>query len=305
LSSQPKKHLILIAGPTAVGKTALSIKLAKKLNCDIISADSRQIYKEISIGTAKPRIQEMDNVKHHFINHLSIHDHYNAGAYERDVIQFLEEYFKSNDYVIMCGGTGLYIDAVCNGIDELNHADVNLRNQIEENYLKNGLLWLQEQIKQLDPEYFEVVDQKNPARLKRALEVCLLSGKKYSEQRTSKIKERKFKSIKILLNEDREKLYQRINKRVDSMMEQGLLNEVKDVYPSKHLNALNTVGYKELFSFLDQEISLEFAIEEIKKNSRRYAKRQLTWFTKTNEYTQFSNKDFDDIYQFILSELKK
>lgn len=295
------KYLIIIAGPTAVGKTALSILLAKKLNCEIISADSRQVYKEMSIGTAKPDAIEMDGIPHHFINHLSVKENYNAGAYERDVIHFLNEYFQTKNCIIMCGGTGLYIDAVCNGMDELNQANFELRKEIEKNFNEFGLSWLQEKVQQLDPEYYKVVDQKNPARLKRALEVCLSTGKKYSDQRTSPSKKRTFIPIKILLNEDREILYQRINKRVDIMMEKGLLNEATELYPLRHLNALNTVGYKELFGYLDGKISLEFAIDEIKKNSRRYAKRQITWFTKTNEYKKYSTKDVDGINETILN----
>lgn len=304
LQNSSNKYLIIIAGPTAVGKTSLSIQLAKKLNCDIISADSRQIFKEMSIGTAKPTIDEMNGVTHHFINHISINENYNAGAFERDVINFLDQYFKTNDYVIMCGGTGLYIDAVCNGMDELIGADIELRQEIENKYNEFGLSWLQEEIKKLDPEYFEVVDQKNPARLKRALEVCLSSGKKYSQQRTSPSKKRNFSPIKILLNEDRETLYQRINKRVDVMMEKGQLNEAKELFHLRHLNALNTVGYKELFDHFDGKISLDFAVDEIKKNSRRYAKRQLTWFTKTKDYKQFRNKEIDAILEYLKSMIK-
>jgi tRNA dimethylallyltransferase len=304
LQNSSNKYLIIIAGPTAVGKTSLSIQLAKKLNCDIISADSRQIYKEISIGTAKPDSLEMDGIRHHFIDHLSINEDYNAGAFERDVIDFLNQYFKKHNYIIMCGGTGLYIDAVCNGMDNLSQINIELRSEIEINYNQFGLTWLQEKVKQLDPEYYSIVDQKNPARLKRALEVCLSSGKKYSEQRTSPSKERNFLPIKILLNEDRQILYERINNRVDLMMEKGLLNEAKQLFHLRHLNALNTVGYKELFEYFDGKTSLDFAIDEIKKNSRRYAKRQVTWFTKTNEYKQFGNKNIEDILVYLNTELK-
>lgn len=304
LQNSSNKYLIIIAGPTAVGKTSLSIQLAKKLNCDIISADSRQIYKEISIGTAKPDSLEMDGIKHHFIDHLSINEDYNAGAFERDVIDFLNQYFKKHNYIIMCGGTGLYIDAVCNGMDNLSQINIELRSEIEINYNQFGITWLQEKVKQLDPEYYSIVDQKNPARLKRALEVCLSSRKKYSEQRTSPSKERNFLPIKILLNEDRQILYERINNRVDLMMEKGLLNEAKQLFHLRHLNALNTVGYKELFEYFDGKTSLDFAIDEIKKNSRRYAKRQVTWFTKTNEYKQFGNKNIEDILIYLNTQVK-
>lgn len=297
---QPK-YLIIIAGPTAVGKTSFSIELAKQLNCEIISADSRQIYNEMSIGTAKPTQEEMKGITHHFINHISIHEHYSVGDFEREVITLLDKYFIKNDFMIMCGGTGLYIDAVCNGIDDLTKVDEAIRSKINSNYNQFGLEWLQEQVKLHDPEYFSVVDQKNPARLKRALEVIEVTGNKFSNQRTALVKKRNFIPIKILLNEERELLYKRINDRVDLMIKNGLIEEAKNLLQHKSLNALNTVGYKELFDYFDGKLNLKEATEEIKKNSRRYAKRQLTWFNKSKEYNIFNVLHKDKILEFIHS----
>ena len=296
------KFLIIIAGPTAVGKTALSIQLAKKLNCDIISADSRQIYKEMNIGTAKPAVDEMEGVTHHFINHISIKEHYTAGDFEREAINLLENYFTTNDYMIMCGGTGLYIDAVCNGMDNLLKVNESIRKKIDLNHNHFGLQWLQEQVKLLDPEYYSIVDRNNPARLKRALEVIESTGIKFSQQRTATQKKRNFIPIKILLNEERTILYEKINKRVDIMISNGLVKEAKELYNHKSLNALNTVGYKELFLFFEGKISLDEATEEIKKNSRRYAKRQLTWFNKTNEYQTYSVNETEKILEYICAK---
>ncbi len=293
------KYLIIIAGPTAVGKTSVSIDLAQKLNCEIISADSRQIYKEMSIGTAKPMQEEMKGITHHFINHISIHEYFTVGDFEREVIRLLDKYFIKNDFIIMCGGTGLYIDAVCNGIDDLAKVDEAIRSKINSNYNQLGLEWLQEQVKLQDPEYFSIVDQKNPARLKRALEVIETTGNKFSVQRTASVKKRNFIPIKILLNDDRELLYERINNRVDLMIKNGLIEEARNLFPHKSLNALNTVGYKELFNYFDGKLDLNEATEEIKKNSRRYAKRQLTWFNKTKDYTVFNVSEKNKILDFI------
>jgi tRNA dimethylallyltransferase len=293
------KYLIIIAGPTAVGKTSVSIDLAQKLNCEIISADSRQIYKEMSIGTAKPMQEEMKGITHHFINHISIHEYFTVGDFEREVITLLDKYFIKNDFIIMCGGTGLYIDAVCNGIDDLAKVDEAIRSKINSNYNQLGLEWLQEQVKLHDPEYFSIVDQKNPARLKRALEVIETTGNKFSDQRTASVKKRNFIPIKILLNDDRELLYERINNRVDLMIKNGLIEEAGNLFPHKSLNALNTVGYKELFNYFDGKLDLDEASEEIKKNSRRYAKRQLTWFNKTKDYTIFNVSEKNKILGYI------
>lgn len=293
------KTLIVIAGPTAVGKTALSIKLAKQLGTWIISADSRQFYKELSIGTAKPSKNEMQDVPHYFIDNVSITEHYSAGMFEKDVLAFLESYFKTHDTIIMCGGSGMYIDAVCEGMDELTGIDPAVREELNKTVKEKGLKWLQEQVKQHDPEYYKQVDTNNPARLQRALEVCLSSGGPYSAQRKGTKKERPFGIVKILLNTERDKLYKRINARVDEMINLGLLNEVKSVFPQKELKALNTVGYKELFEYLEGKTTLEEAILLIKQNTRRYAKRQLTWFNNSGGYKSFDPTDESGILRFI------
>ncbi|MGZ3865916.1 MAG: tRNA (adenosine(37)-N6)-dimethylallyltransferase MiaA [Bacteroidia bacterium] len=294
-----QKHLLIIAGPTAVGKTALSIQLAGHFNTEIISADSRQIYKEFSIGTAKPSAEEQQGIKHHFIDHISISQNYTAGDFEREVISKLDELFKTHDLVIMCGGSGLFIDAVCNGFDEGLVSDAETKKEINEEYETKGLKWLQDEVQKHDPVYFNSADTNNPHRLMRALEVIRLSGLPFSDFRKNKKAIRNFEPIKILINEDREVLYDKINRRVDIMMENGLLEETKKVYPHKNLNALNTVGYKELFEFLDKRISLEKAVELIKQHSRNYAKRQLTWFRKNSDYEVFGPADHEKIKAYV------
>ncbi len=305
LTDTNKKYLIVIAGPTAVGKTAISIQLAKQLQCDIISADSRQVYKELSIGTAKVSEEEMQGVKHHFLDFKSIKEPYNAGMYEKEVLSFLNKYFKTNNVIIMCGGTGMYIDAVCKGMDEFEPVDERLRTSINESYKQKGITWLQEEVKRLDPTFFGIVDQQNPARLTRALEVCLSTGKPYSEQRKGIAKQREFETIKILLNDNRATLYDRINKRVDIMISQGLLQEAKEVYPARANKALSTVGYKELFDYFDEKYDLGRAVDLIKQNSRRYAKRQLTWFNNDGEYTSFAPTQVNEILEHIIKQLTK
>lgn len=294
-----KKKLIVIAGPTAVGKTALSIELAKYYNCPVISADSRQFYKEMSIGTAKPTIEEMQGVKHYFIDNISIHDTYNVGQYERDAIECIETQFKEHDTLILVGGSGLYINAVLNGVDEFEEIPAEIREQLTKDYNEKGLTFLQEELKIKDEVYYNQVDLNNPQRIMRALEVCIHNKQPYSSFRKKENKERSFNSITILINTEREILYSRINKRVDRMMEQGLLNEVKALYPHKHLNALNTVGYKELFDVIDGKSTLEEAVNMIKQNSRRYAKRQLTWFNHQGEYEMFEPTDLEKIKAYL------
>ena len=286
------KFLIVVCGPTAVGKTALSISLAKKYNSEIISADSRQFYKEMSIGTAKSSKQELKEVKHHFINNISIYNkNYNAGKFEHEVIDFLDQYFLNKDIAVMVGGSGLFINAVCSGFDQFHKHEEN-QISIARTFLNEQKLeWLQNELERLDPEYFAEVDQKNPVRLKRALEIIYTTGKKYSEQRIGKKAERNFISIKIGLNLPREELYQRINERVDRMLEAGLLEEVQKLYINRKLPALNTVGYQELFDYLEDKLSYEQAIELIKQNSRNYAKRQLTWFKKDQNIHWFMPSD--------------
>lgn len=241
----------------------------------------------------------MQGIPHHFIDNVSITEHYSAGMFEKDVIAFLDDHFKTHDTIIMCGGSGMYIDAVCDGMDELTEIKPELREELNKAVKEKGLIWLQEQVKQHDPEYFEQVDKNNPARLQRSLEICLSTGLPYSVQRKGTKKERPFKTIKILLNTDREKLYNRINKRVDEMMQQGLLNEVKSVFQHKELKALNTVGYKELFDHIAEKTSLEEAVSLIKQNTRRYAKRQLTWFNNSGGYQTFDPTDKKGILEFI------
>ena len=294
-----KKNLIVIAGPTAVGKTALSIELAKFYNCPIISADSRQFYKEMSIGTAKPTKEEMQNVPHYFIDNISIHDTYNVGQFEREAIDFIKTLFKDHKHLILVGGSGLYINAILNGVDEFEEIPAHIREQLIKDYEEKGLIYLQEELKLKDEVYYNQVDLNNPQRIMRALEVCIHNNKPYSSFRNKEKKQRSFDTINILINTDREALYHRINKRVDIMMQNGLLEEVKSLYPYKHLNALNTVGYKELFDFIDNKCTLEEAVNLIKQNSRRYAKRQLTWFNHQGDFETFEPTDLEKLKAYL------
>ena len=294
-----KKNLIIIAGPTAVGKTALSIELAKHYSCPIISADSRQFYKEMSIGTAKPSVEEMQGITHYFIDNISIHDTYNVGQYDRDAIECIEHLFKEHDTLLLVGGSGLYINAVINGVDEFEEIPAEIREQLIKDFEEKGLSFLQEELKSKDAVYYNQVDLNNPQRMMRALEVCIHTQKPYSSFRKKEKKERSFNTINLLINTEREVLYQRINKRVDKMMNQGLLEEVKSLYPNKHLNALNTGGYKELYDFMDGKITLEEAVNLIKQNSRRYAKRQLTWFNHQGDFESFEPSDLEKIKAYL------
>ena len=272
-----KNKLIVIEGPTGVGKTAYAIGVAKKLKTEIISADSRQFYKELNIGVARPSEEELAAVKHHLIAHIGIEDYYSVSKFETDVLALLEDLFQTHETVVMVGGSGLYVNAVCNGIDELPDPDEQLREDIKRLYETQGIEALRAQLKILDPVFYNQIDLANHKRLQRALEVCLQTGKPYSELRTNTKKTRDFEIERMALNRDKNELYDRINLRVDVMIQNGLLEEAKNLYPFKHLNALNTVGYKELFEHFDEKISLEQAITDIKTHSRRYAKRQLTW----------------------------
>ncbi len=294
-----KPILIVIAGPTAVGKTVLSIELAKFYQCPIVSADSRQFFKEMSIGTAKPTELEMSNVPHYFINNKSIHETYNAGQYEKEAIKLLATLFKEHNMVILVGGSGLYINAILNGVDEFEEIPLHIREEINEAYKAKGIHYLQKQLKLKDEAYYHQVDLQNPQRLIRALEVCTHTGKPFSTFRNKEKKIRDFDSIHLLINSPREILYERINHRVDVMMQQGLLDEVKNLYPYKHLNALNTVGYKELFDYLDGKLTLERAIDLIKQNTRHFAKRQLTWFKHQGDFENFEPTDIDKIKAYI------
>ncbi|MBF2709110.1 tRNA (adenosine(37)-N6)-dimethylallyltransferase MiaA [Flavobacterium soyangense] len=280
------KYLITIVGPTAIGKTSLSIALAQHFNCEIISCDSRQFFKEMQIGTAVPSSEELAAAKHHFIQNKSIFENYTVGDFEKEAIAKLDELFLNNDYVVMVGGSGLYVDAVLKGFDDFPEINSSVRDEVKLNYEKSGIEYLQTELEKLDPKYFEVVAKENPQRMMRALEVCIGSGKPYSSFLNQKKNTRNFTPIIIGLEAERSKIYDRINQRVDTMINEGLLAEAKDLFPHKDLNAMQTVGYRELFSYFEGEISLEFAIEEIKKNTRRFAKRQLTWF-KRNEETKW------------------
>jgi len=291
--------LIVIVGPTASGKTSLAIKIAQKYNTEIISADSRQFYKEIPIGTAAPTIGEMQGVKHHFVGNLSVKENFNVSTFEQQVLQLLENKFRETKIMVLVGGSGLYIDAVCKGIDDLPDADEELRTDLNKLFNEEGLSALQQKLKQLDPEYFEQVDLNNPKRIIRALEVCIQTGKPYSSQRKGKAIERSFNIIKIGLEVPRKQLIERIDSRSNSMLADGWLDEAKSVLPFKKQNALNTVGYKELFKYLENEWSLEMALEKIKTNTRRYAKRQMTWFKRDKEIEWFSPDDFKGIIHFI------
>jgi tRNA dimethylallyltransferase len=294
-----EKYLIVILGPTAIGKTGLAIDLAEKIGSEIISADSRQFYKELKIGVASPDKEQLARIKHHYIGQLSVIDDFNVSRYETEVLDLLEKLFKRNKYVIMSGGSGLYIDAVCKGIDELPDPDPTLRDALNESYKLNGIEILQDQLAVLDPEYFEKVDKNNPKRLMRALEVCITTGRKYSELRKNTPKQRSFRIIKIGLNCEREILFKRIESRVNKMIESGLVEEVGSLIQYRHLNALNTVGYKEIFKYLDGSISLDQAITDIKTNTRRYAKRQLVWFKKDPEIRWFHPEGLKDILNWL------
>jgi tRNA dimethylallyltransferase len=300
------KTIVILAGPTAVGKTSLSIELAKQFNTEIISADSRQFYREMELGTAKPSKREMDGIVHHFINSHSIHDEYNVGDFEKDSLNLLSELFLKYDVVFVVGGSGLYVKALCEGIDEMPKIPQELRAQLNDEYLKFGLEYLQNELQAVDPEYYSIVDQQNPQRLIRALELFRATGKNmtYYRAQTSKV-ERPFNIIKIGLERPREELYQRINLRMDQMIAAGLFEEANELYPFKNLNALQTVGYSEIFGYLDGDYDKEEAIRLLKRNSRRYAKRQMTWFKKDTEFKWFSPIDENFIREYIKNSLNK
>lgn len=299
------KTLISIVGPTAIGKTALSIQLAKHFKTEIISADSRQFFKEMTIGTAVPTPIEIASVTHHFIHHKSIEDEYSVGAFEKDAISKLDKLYKIHDVVIIVGGSGLYVDAVINGLDEFPKIDPNIRKELNKKLKTVGLKTLQDQLKDLDITAYNTIAIDNPHRVIRALEVCIGSGKPYSSFLSKSRSNRNFKTITLGLTADRDIIYNRINERVDKMIEDGLIEEAKSLIPKQHLNALNTVGYKELFYFFKDEWTLDFAISEIKKNSRRFAKRQLTWFKKNDEIVWFDYKtNINEIIDCLENELK-
>ena len=282
------KELIVISGPTAVGKTSLAINLAKEINTEIISADSRQFYKELNIGVARPSQKELNSIKHHFIGHISIQENYNAGEYEAEAIEKINSLFQKYDKLVITGGSGMYIDAITKGMDNLPNVDKSIREELNELFKDNGITPLQEELMEKDIEYYNIVDKQNHIRLIRALEIIRQTGKTFTSFRTNPKKKRDFKIKKFVLIRDREELIQRINQRVDIMVGEGLIEEARELYPFRDLNALNTVGYKELFKYFDKKISLKEAIEEIKINTRKYAKRQVTWFRKDKDYTWLS-----------------
>lgn len=293
-----------MVGPTAVGKTDLAIKLARELSCEIISCDSRQFYKEMSIGTAKPSPEEMRGLKHHFIDSLSIGTHYSAGDFERDVDSFLEAYFKKNKVAIMVGGSGLFVQAVVYGLDDMPEAPLQLRAQLMERLLKGELTQLQIELKKLDQTTYNNIDLQNGQRVVRAIEVCLSTGLSYSLLKKNSAKKHNYDIIKIGIEKSREELYGSINKRVDKMLESGLVKEVEGLLAFKNQNALQTVGYKEVFGFLEKEYDYQTMVELLKRNTRRYAKRQMTWFKNKDKFEWFDAHDFERLHSFLEQKLK-
>lgn len=301
MKNNTPKNLIIITGPTAIGKTGLAIFLAQHLKTEILSFDSRQFYKEMKIGTAVPSEEELATVPHHFIQNLSIQEDYSVGDFERDALTKIDELFQIHDQLIFVGGSGLYEKAVTKGLDVFPEVDKTIRQNLLYEFDANGLEPLQKELKEVDPVYYESVDLNNPVRIIRALEIYRGTGKPFSSFRKNNYSARNFQVIKIGLELPREEIYDRINQRVDLMMKEGLLEEVKFLEPQKNLNSLQTVGYRELFDYLDEKINLDFAIEEIKKNSRRYAKRQLTWYRKDERVKWFSPLKKEEILQYILN----
>lgn len=298
-----KPLLVVLAGPTASGKTSLCIRLAHHFFTEIISADSRQIYKELCIGVARPSLEQLSEVQHHFIGTVSIHDYYNASIFETEALQLLSRLFETYPLVLMTGGSGLYVDAVCKGIDDLPSIKQEIRNELMEEYRLKGRIYLQEELKKVDPFFFSKTDIYNPKRILKALEVFRQTGRPYSSFLTGSAKQRPFRILKIALDVAREELYRRINERTDTMMLQGLEEETRGLYPFRNLNALNTVGYKELFGYFDGTYNKDEAIRLIKRNTRRYARRQITWFRKDREYHWFSPSEPHTIIQFIEDQL--
>ena len=295
--------LIVLIGPTGVGKTELSLSIAEHFHTSILSSDSRQLYADLKIGTAAPTPEQLARVPHHFVGTLKLTDYYSAAQYEADVMKKLEELFSLNEVVVLTGGSMMYVDAICKGIDDIPTVDKETRELMLQKYEEEGLDHLCAELKLLDPEYYQIVDLKNPKRVIHALEICYMTGKSYTSFRTQSTKKRPFRIIKIGLTREREELYERINRRVDEMLNAGLLEEVQAVYPYKELNSLNTVGYKELFKYLNGEWTLEFAIEKIKQNSRIYSRKQMTWFKRDNEIHWFHPDQKEEIMNYINEQL--
>lgn len=303
MSAPIEPTLIILLGPTGVGKTDLSIALAQRLACPVVSADSRQIFRELPVGTAAPTVEELGKVEHWFIGNKSVEEDYNAGQYEAEVLPMITGYLASHEALLMVGGSMMYIDAVCKGFDYLPQVPQTVRQQVRNNYEAKGLEWLQSELMRLDPDYCRQVDLQNPQRLMHAVEISLVAGKPYSAFRTGTAKKRPFRILKVGLQRDRAELYERINRRVTQMMAQGLLQEAEKVYPYRHKNSLNTVGYKEFFAYIDGKCTLDEAVDKIRQNSRHYAKRQLTWFRQDTEIHWFDagNVTVDDIIQLYES----
>ena len=297
--STKRGTLIVVVGPTGSGKSALAVKLAQHYNAPVISTDSRQVFRNMAIGTAQPTAEELAAAKHYFIADREVEDDFNCGKYEVEALALLERLFAENRYVVAVGGSGLYIQALCEGMDSLPEADDALRAELKARLASEGLEVLADELRRLDPKYAEEVDIQNPARVMRALEVCITTGRPYSEQRVGKVAERPFNIVKVGTDMSRDVLYERINRRVDMMVEQGLVAEAMAMYPKRHLNALQTVGYRELFEHFEGNCSLEEAIELIKRNSRRYAKRQLTWFRRDESTGWYSPDDIEGVVAFI------
>ena len=293
------KTLIVVTGPTAVGKTALCLQLASHYGIPIINADSRQIYRELRIGTAAPTEEQLRQVRHYFVGTLELDDYYSASMYEQQVTELLQQLFATADYALLAGGSMMYIDAVCNGIDDIPTVDDETRATMKRRLATEGLEALCEELRRLDPEHYAIVDRQNPRRVVHALEICHMTGRTYTSFRKNERKARPFNIVKIGLNRPREVLYQRINQRVDQMMADGLLDEARQLLPRRHLNALNTVGYKEMFAHLDGTWTLSEAVERMKGNTRRYARKQLTWFKKDSEVNWFTPDDQDNIIRHI------
>jgi len=294
-----KPTLLVILGPTGVGKTNISLRLAERFACPIVSSDSRQFYRELKIGTAAPTEDQLNRATHFFIGSHSIFDEYNAGQYESDAMKLLDELFQKQEIVMLVGGSMMYIDAICNGMDDIPTVDAEIRSFWQKQYANFGLEFIQNELKRLDPKHYQEVDLLNPKRIMHALEICNMTGRPYSELRTGQRKERPFDILKIGLNRPRAELYERINARVDEMMTDGLLEEARQFYEYRHLNTLNTVGYKELYEYMSGNWTLEFAVSMIRQDSRRYAKRQLTWFNRDKEIHWFHPDEEERIMEFV------
>lgn len=294
-----KKSLIVLVGPTGVGKTETSLALAEHFHAPILNADSRQIYKGMTVGTAAPTLEERSRAEHHFVQFLNPGDYYSAAQFEMDAMALLEDLFQKHDYVLLSGGSMMYIDAVCHGIDDIPTVDDVTRKMMLERYEKEGLEPLVQELRVLDPEYYQIVDLKNPKRVIHALEICYMTGKTYSSFRTNTKKQRPFHIVKVGLRREREVLYDRINRRVTKMIQDGLEEEVKALLPFRNTNSLNTVGYKEMFAYFDGKMSLEEAADKIRQNSRIYSRKQMTWFKRDNQIKWFEPEQLDDIIAYI------